>query len=947
VFKGATLANPDLPCIVGPAGNVYCANQFGQSWTECEDVNVTGEGTPGLCKPGYVDTSGTKHTPNNWCTGGSGCPAGGVNTATCNYNFFSTFNATRKDNGLVYYGGTLVLDIPGKESGDGPAKGLYCMELNHDETWLADTASPPVDIPTAQENGFCVNILQGSCCHNLGTPEAGCIDAVLRNECEIPANAPYFWTAGDDCDAPPGPLGCKQCGLVGRNTDPLCSDSDSCTDDDCTPLYTCEHFPISGWNQVTECCEGNGVPAVITTLDDGDVCTRDTCVDANPLPPPAMETGTATHTPAAGPCDDLNPCTWPDVCDGQHSGEAACHGTNINSYECDVPADCLLNSVQYPCGAPGPEGFCFCTLTPKATFVLNTPVPKTCIGGSRDGLACGKNADCPLGGICDLFADGANCFDSGDNGEKVTAVVHFGSSGGPINGGQLLMTYDPSCLDLNSVNSVYSVTCLAPYTKTVYGPIVNEGAGTIFIACGVDPFLHVNGPPGNTDMVSLSFTKIGECNECELCLVDNNPQNSYLVDDAGQRIAIEHPYQCKSLQAKGDLVLDVPDNIKVNSDCDGPTAVVTWDDPTATFSCPEGANLVCRGAFENGLPWGLTCEDGLRNGLPCGTPVTCPGGTCVNKVMNGGEFPQGKSSFCCYAWANGECDQHVGCPPDLGANDCARDQGGKQIGCWTVEVTDQTSLDIHVELEPTIAHDDRGGEMTRCIKFCLYGNCAEEPICIEETVTFGGLFNFIGKVGDTVKIPKGKWACITAQDQLHTLRSCDNELLCIDGHLMASFKGDPDLGGNWLIGGNLDGWKKDDPTANPSLDVIDILDFGTFVSQFDVTYADNDTDCDTPGPNADINGDGDVTMADYNFILRNFMVSAKDCCCGPQAASLPPPLAEVSVDELRQMGLGDLVVADLNGDGLVNAQDMDAFMQGARPTKTSNDRGGKGLRSGR
>ena len=60
------------------------------------------------------------------------------------------------------------------------------------------------------------------------------------------------------------------------------------------------------------------------------------------------------------------------------------------------------------------------------------------------------------------------------------------------------------------------------------------------------------------------------------------------------------------------------------------------------------------------------------------------------------------------------------------------------------------------------------------------------------------------------------------------------------------------------------------------------------------------------------------------------------------------PLTEISVDELRQMGLGDLAVADLNGDGLVNAEDMDAFMQGARPTKTSNDRkGGKGLRSGR
>ncbi|MFH1109403.1 MAG: dockerin type I domain-containing protein [Planctomycetota bacterium] len=964
-FMGAVAVPPNVgvnlayPLILDPAGDyASCVAAFGDSWAVSEATNApctaagvpfaccTGlaTGTCVLCKPSFTDSTGMGR-PDMWCApSGGGCAAGDCDTSTGNNRCMSVSNrgqghedqdgtcvgGSRAGQGCnvlpavctggactgpklpTYYGGSMVLDIPAG------AKGKYTVNLMTEVgTFMVDTQSPSVDIPTLEENGFAVNIVTGSCCHDLGTVDAGCTDNLLRSECETAENAPYFWAAGDACDAPPGPEGCRQCLIVGRNTDPMCDDGDECTDDDCTPIFTCLHPLIAGFDPLTECCDTSN--AAQTTINDGDVCTCDSCS----LP---FSRGIALHPPCTGPCNDGNPCTTPDECDGIHSeADGGCKGTDVNAITCppECPDDPL--GVPYPCI----DGKCFCTLTPKATFVLRALPAKSpmCVGGSNAGFPCKDNGDCPLG-TCDQFADalGANCFDSGDNGEKVTALVHLGASGGPINGGQLLMTYDPTCLDYNNA------VCLTPYTLTVYGPIVNEVAGTIFIVCGVDPFAGLDGPLGNVDMVSLNFTKIGECNNCELCFANNNPQNSYLVDDDGYKVDIEP--QCKELAAKGDLVLDVPDNIKVNSDCDGPTAVVTWDDPTATFSCGT-ATLTCRGAFENGLVWGLTCEDGLRAGLPCGIPVNCPGGTCVNKVMNGGEFPQGFSSFCCYAAADDKCDQHVGC---LGrANDCARDPSGKPIGCWTVEVTDQTSLDIHIELEPVIAHV---GQLERCIEFCMYGNCAEEPICIQETVAFGGLFNFIGKVGDTVKIPKGKWACITAQDQLHSLRSSDYPL-CIDGVLMASFKGDPDLGGNWLIGGNLDGWKKLNPLEDPSLDVIDILDFGKFVSQFDVCYEDRAYGCHE-GPHADINGDGCVTMADYNFVIRNFMVSAKDLCCGPTAASLPGPLSEVSVSEYP-----DMAVADLNGDGLVNAQDMDAFMQGARPTKTSNDRGGKGLRSGR
>jgi hypothetical protein len=833
----------------------------------------------------------------------------------CNYNFFGIYGATRADGGLTYYGGTLVLDIPGKDPGP-PAKGKYCVELNHDETFLFDVVSPPNDIPTAQENGFCVEIQQGSCCFGLGTPAQGCEDAVLQNECPGAHPGPSVWTRDKLCAA-----GCVQC-LIPR--DPLCNDGDACTDDDCnTAVGLCTHVPKAGFNPNkdpgtgavgTNCCDP--VTGNLTDKDDGDLCTADSCSI------PAGNRGVAVHDPAGAlgvSCDDGNPCTTADQCDGVN-GEldtpSGCNGTDINTIDCATDADC---PAGFLCGIRTPLK-CDCNPVPKLTYVLDS-APKTCVGGRNDGLPCAKDSDCPAGptgpGYCDLYAAGANCF---DKGAKVTAVVNIGPGGSPINGGELLMTFDPNCLKYQSA------TCLAPYVTTVYGPIVNSSAGTIFIACGVDPFAGVNGPSGNINIAVVTFTVVGDCSNpatphpCFLDFANNNPLHTTLVDDDGQPVNVEA--QPKGLNVKGDLDLDVPDSVKTNVDCDKPTAAITWDAPSASFSCGT-ANLTCRGAHENGA-------------------------NLNHLVMGGGVFPQGASSFCCGAAAKDKCDQTVGCGSGPAAN-CAIGTNGKQVGCWTVQVNDEVSMDIDVGLEPPITSGNRDGTLTRCIEFCMYANCLEDPICFEDFITFGGIYNFNGKSQGKIKAPKGQWDCITAQDQLHSLRSCcDSQSGCLhcDGsQLVADFTGDPELGGNWLIGGNLDAFKKDVPKA--SHNIIDIYDWGTFAAQYGVCYANKSPGCHD-GPHADINGDGCVTISDYQFILRNFLASSKDCCCVGSAAVGATPVTEVTVDQLRQMGMGDLAVADLNGDGVLNAQDMEAFAQGARPSKTSNDRkGGKGLRSGR
>jgi hypothetical protein len=449
----------------------------------------------------------------------------------------------------------------------------------------------------------------------------------------------------------------------------------------------------------------------------------------------------------------------------------------------------------------------------------------------------------------------------------------------------------------------------------------NSGPGTIFMAVGVAFEDGVSSVPGGgAVLASFSFIKIGECNSCEICIDGTNPQNVYLADANGQRISVA-PGCSKTIKANNTVVLTVPGNINTNSDCNVPTAVETWDAPSATDSC--GTSVVtCRGEHESGMIYDN------------------------DTVTGGGEFIIGASSFCCYATSD-YCGKVVGCPPDTNCLD-GDDAGTKYDGCWTVRVSDEVSLDITIGLSPG-AQSAPGDTLTRCIKFTLYADCLTEPEVFSQDVTFGGLYEFVGKSTGKIKIPGGNnWGCIAAQDQLHTLRSCYtfDASDCVGGQLNASFYGDPRLGGNWLIGGNLDGWKKDDPTANPSLDVIDILDYGTFVSQFLTDYCADplytacpNTPCGTPGPNADINGDGFVDLDDYAFVSQNFLVSSKECCCGPQTAGVNA-ITEISVAQLRALGLNDLVVADLNGDGLLNLADMAAFDQGVRPTKSTPTKGG-------
>ncbi len=203
--KGAPLADPVIPCTNDAPGNNLCRGLFGEVWATCFG---------GFCRGGYLDSSGTQRPADNWCAP-DGCesPDIAINIRSCFYGtgiFFAVYNGpVRTDGHIVYYGGTHVVDIPPG------AKGKYCVELFHDETFLADTSAPPNDIPTAQENGFCVNIVTGQCCFGLGTSDQGCVDDVLRSECDDEPG-PVVFTPDHRCP-PIGP----DCAHIGACCDTL------------------------------------------------------------------------------------------------------------------------------------------------------------------------------------------------------------------------------------------------------------------------------------------------------------------------------------------------------------------------------------------------------------------------------------------------------------------------------------------------------------------------------------------------------------------------------------------------------------------------------------------------------------------------------------------------------------------------------------------------------
>ncbi|MCO6437520.1 MAG: hypothetical protein J5J06_10570 [Phycisphaerae bacterium] len=495
-----------------------------------------------------------------------------------------------------------------------------------------------------------------------------------------------------------------------------------------------------------------------------------------------------------------------------------------------------------------------------------------------------------------------------DEGEVVDARIALGASTEPVAGGRIVLQYDPACLDLVHVGACPG----SPYAH-VLTAAVNESLGTIVYAVSSasrsDRVESSNGSirlpqaqlTGPADLGCLTFVKTADCTSCAVCLVEDNPQDTYLWNAIGTLITPDACGCSAPLRRNGDLSLTSPSGGTYTADCDTLARLVTWSAPVAANdSCDTDPSMVCTAVHDGG------------QAIPAST------------ITNGGLLPVGTTSFACTAW-----------------NDC----GDTVTGEWVVEVENEVALDVVVELSPEMIADT----FNRCINFNLFTDCGTMPETVCETVHFGEppAPDHLGRA--TLTVPAANYSCIAAQDILHTLAACDvpvcnpaqwdsdNEREGT-GKLSVSYVGDPGQGGNWLTGGNLDAWKPG--ISFSSANTINILDYVTLMSEIGngASYPPHgDTECDSssctlPGPHGDINADGMVDSLDFSFVVDNFLMQSPPCCCTPPAATAPGARTSITVKELGEMGLGQAAVyADIDRNAVVDMEDIALYMQGTEP----------------
>jgi hypothetical protein len=216
-----------------------------------------------------------------------------------------------------------------------------------------------------------------------------------------------------------------------------------------------------------------------------------------------------------------------------------------------------------------------------------------------------------------------------------------------------------------------------------------------------------------------------------------------------------------------------------------------------------------------------------------------------------------------------------------------------------VTQTNLVQLAVSYEPIPGVAY---APTMTRCIDLRMGTGTT-----VSRVLTFVN-----GSATATVEVPFGTYNCATIDDRLHSLTSRTN--VTVQG---TRWRVDA-VGGDALRNGDLD---------NDNL--VNVVDWSIFVVREGMSMPVNTT-CDTTGFHPDFNGSGTVTSADGLFITSNFLLNG-DSPCGTSGSS-QPPLMRITIDELAAIMGPDAALADLNGDGMVDVQDIERWQKesGAR-----------------
>ena len=210
--------------------------------------------------------------------------------------------------------------------------------------------------------------------------------------------------------------------------------------------------------------------------------------------------------------------------------------------------------------------------------------------------------------------------------------------------------------------------------------------------------------------------------------------------------------------------------------------------------------------------------------------------------------------------------------------------GNKSTESRTITVLDRQLLDITFTLDGAVS-----GNSTRDIRVTV----GTTPTILQ--------VSFIGKIGTATGVilpTAATQECITVKDVHHSIAR--------SGTPIAS-------GARYTLAVDLvQGDSNDD-------NLVDIVDFAYFVTARGTSVAVNHP--------SNFNADVAVNNADLSFISVNFF-QIGEVCTGVTSGQ---PLARISVKKLRRIGLDGLAIADLTGDGWVDAADVAEYLANGVP----------------
>ncbi|MFQ5493742.1 MAG: hypothetical protein ACE5EX_00010 [Phycisphaerae bacterium] len=706
------------------------------------------------------------------------------------------------------------------------------------------------------------------------------------------------------------------CDPVTGNQTPI-DDADACTADSCNPDGTVTHADTTPAGFCCDPATGNLIP-----VDDGNACTIDTCnaADGSVTHNDTTPTGQCCN-PIAGtliPIDDGDACTV-DVCNP--TGTVTHTDTTPVGQCCDPVTGALIpindnNACTTDiCNTNGtvthtdttPIGQCCSPTTGGLTVIddVNECTNDTC---NLDG-SVNHNDTTPPGFCCDPLTGGIAPIDDNntctiDLCNADGTVSHFNNPGLCDDGD--ICTVNDICLNGVCQGVVVDPLCTPTLDLAVAAAPLPQGPGTCF---GVGDLITVSilmGPSTPVIVGGQFFLEFDTNTLDVVSIVPGDPpftsQIFNVVDEAAGTIDYAigaPPGQGSNLPATLAVI-----TFQAVAECDSFIRFRPHTPPTILTDqngFPRDPILGTPSVFtiNNSAPVFTGCPTQLVVNADAGTfgagvswnPITatdsCDGPTTVScDAVSGSVFPIGTTVVTCQS-----------------TNAC----GAIGTCAFDVIVRPFSTMIVSVQLSPTVV----AGPLTRCITFELFQCGFIQQTVRQEIVFTNGLAFEV-----PVEVPAGFYECVTAQDALHTLRTTSADFTDDGSNFSATFVGDINFGGHGLTGGNLN-----------NDEVVDIIDFSIWSSNFGVSFADTDCTLLPPLQHADINGDGIVNGFDFTFIAQHFLEFSQPNCC--DVGALPGgsgPRLSISVDELQQRGLGHLADTDYNNDGVVDLADIELFI---------------------